>query len=188
LNGINSKPGGKNSIRLPPANESFFPDQPSLERNAFSGQRPTLFHRPGFGAQISQTQPMDSRTATQTANVMKEPEQIIELITKQTKVLLNNHWADITDFRDSEESIKVGFSSLIQYQGQERVVETTISFGKRVKDSTVEQFNTEQLNFDDLKPAIPAPLAKRGPGRPKKNLLETKLSNAPSPDPRPEAA
>jgi hypothetical protein len=120
---------------------------------------------------------------------MSETEQIIELISKQTQILLHNHWPDISDFRNGEESIKVGFSSLIQYQGQERIVETTISFGKRVKDWTVERINTEQMSLD-LASAEPDKPAKRGPGRPKtkKNILAKALTTAPSPDQEPEAA
>jgi hypothetical protein len=119
---------------------------------------------------------------------MSETEQIIELISKQTSVLLHNHWPDISDFRNGGESIKVGFSSLIQYQGQERIVETTISFGKRVKDSTVERINTEQMSLN-LAPA-PAETDKpaRKRGRPKTNILAKALTTAPSPDPEPEAA
>jgi len=120
---------------------------------------------------------------------MSENEQIIELVSKQTKVLLHNHWPNISDFRNGEESIKVGFSSLIQYQGQERIVETTISFGKRVKDSTLERINTEQMSLNLAPaPAEPDKPAKRR-GRPKtKNILQKALTTAPSLDPEPEAA
>ena|ERR1700741_1588354 len=115
---------------------------------------------------------------------MSENEQIIELVSKQTKVLLNNHWPDISDFRNGEESIKVGFSALIQYQGEERIVETTISFGKRVKDSTVERINTEQLNFDLATRREPEqPAKKRGRPKGSKNILFKKLTTAPSRDP-----
>jgi hypothetical protein len=121
---------------------------------------------------------------------MNETEQIIELVSKQATILLNNHWSDISDFRNGEESIKVGFSSLIQYQGQERIVETTISFGKRVKDSTVERINTEQMSLDLSAPAPEADKPAKKRGRPKgaKNILQKALTTGPAPDPEPEAA
>ena len=113
---------------------------------------------------------------------MSETEQIIELVSKQSKILLQNHWADISDFRNGEESIKVGFSALIQYQGQERIVETTISFGKRVKDSAIERINTEQMSLQlTLEPDQPA--KKRGRPKGSKNILHKALSTAPSRDP-----
>jgi hypothetical protein len=133
---------------------------------------------------------VDFGTRKKAKAVMSENEQIIELVSKQTKVLLHNHWPHISDFRNGEESIKVGFSSLIQYQGQERIVESTISFGKRVKDSTVERINTEQMSLNLAPaPAEPDKPAKRGRGRQKtKNILQKALTSAPSPDPEPEAA
>src|SRR5215831_2052021 len=98
---------------------------------------------------------------------MSETQQIIDAVSNQTKVLLQNHWLDISDFRNGEEAIKISFNALIQYQGQERIVETKISFGKRVTDSTVERINTDQMSLD-LAPE-PAqteqPIKKRG--RPK---------------------
>src|ERR1700746_3588567 len=129
---------------------------------------------------------MDGKTTTQTKAVMSEPEQIIELISKQSKILLQNHWPDISDFRDGGESIKVGFSSLIQYQGQERIIETTISFGKRVKDSTIGRIDTDQMNLDLSAGAVAGQLVKLGKrrGRPPKNILAAKLTSAPSPDPQ----
>lgn len=110
-----------------------------------------------------------------------EAERIIDRISIQTKILLKNHWHDIAEFRNGEGSIKVGFSSLIEYQGQERIIETTISFGKRVKDSTIDRIDTDQMALN-LAPAPDAPV-KRKRGRPKKNLLERVLTTAPSPDP-----
>ena len=121
---------------------------------------------------------------------MSESEQIIELISKQSKILLQNHWPDISDFRDGGESIKVGFSSLIQYQGQERIIESTISFGKRMKDTAVERFDTDQMNLDLSVGAVTGELPKPGKrrGRPPKNILAAKLTSAPSPDPQPGSA
>jgi hypothetical protein len=84
-----------------------------------------------------------------------ENEQIIELISNHTKILLQNHWPDISDFRNGEESIKIAFSHDVGYQGQERIIETTISFGKRIKDSTVDRIDTEQLNLE-LTGQVPA--------------------------------
>lgn len=81
---------------------------------------------------------------------MNENEHLIELIATHTKTLLQNHWPDITAFRNdgNGDSIKIGFSHDLSYEGQERIVESTISFGKRIKDSTIDRIDTEQLNFD----------------------------------------
>ena len=79
---------------------------------------------------------------------MNENEQIIELITNHVKILLENHWLDISDFRNGEDSIKISFSHNIDYEGQERVIESTISFGKRIKDSTVDRIDTQQITLE----------------------------------------
>jgi hypothetical protein len=142
-----------------------------------------------MGTDDRKTRSLDRGTIKKAKTVMNENEEIIDLVSKQAKLLLYNHWPDISDFRDGDESIKVGFSSLIQYQGQERVVETTISFGKRVKDSTVERINTEQMDLDLAAPAqteMAAPAKKRGRPKGSKNILQKALSNAPSR--QPEAA
>jgi len=120
---------------------------------------------------------------------MSEPEQIVNLIARQTKILLSNHWPDINDFRDGDEKIKVGFSHYITYQGQERIIESTISFGKRMKDTAVERFDTDQMSLD-LSAGTPGELPKPGKrrGRPPKNILAAKLTSAPSPDPQPGPA
>ena len=120
---------------------------------------------------------------------MSEPEQIVNLIARQTKILLSNHWPDINDFRDGDEKIKVGFSHYITYQGQERIIESTISFGKRMKDTAVERFDTEQMSLDlaaGTSGDLPKPGKRRG--RPPKNILAAKLTSAPSPDPQPGPA
>ena len=85
---------------------------------------------------------------------MNENEHLIELIATHTKTLLQNHWPDITAFRNdgNGDSIKIGFSHDLSYEGQERIIESTISFGKRIKDSTIDRIDTQQLNFD-LPPA-----------------------------------
>ena len=121
---------------------------------------------------------------------MSEPEQIVNLIARQTKILLSNHWPDINDFRDGDEKIKVGFSHYITYQGQERIIESTISFGKRMKDTAVERFDTDQMNLDLAAGAVADQLVKLGKrrGRPPKNILAAKLTSTPSPDPQPGPA
>jgi hypothetical protein len=78
----------------------------------------------------------------------EENDQLIELISNHVKTLLQNHWPDISDFRNGEESIKIGFSHDVEYIGQERKIESTISFGKRIKDSAVDRFDTEQMNLE----------------------------------------
>lgn len=121
---------------------------------------------------------------------MSENEQIIELISRQTKILLSNHWTDITDFRNGGESIKVGFSHDIGYEGQERIVESTISFGKRVKDSTVERLDTDQMNLNlaAKAPAVNMPAPGKRRGRPPKNVLEASLKRGPMPETQPGSA
>ena len=114
---------------------------------------------------------------------MTETEQIIEHITQQTRVLLQNHWGDIADFRNGEESIKIGFGALVKYEGNKRMIETKISFGKRVTDSVVNWIDPDQMSLGLPVPAA-AP-AKRGPGRPRKSPLETILRSPPVPDPNP---
>lgn len=115
---------------------------------------------------------------------MSEPEQIVSLIVKQTKLLMQNHWPDINDFRDGEEKIKVGFSHYIAYQGQERIVESTISFGKRMKDAITERIDTEQmpLALDTGEPKKPG----KRRGRPPRNLLEKALTSVPDANNEPE--
>lgn len=111
---------------------------------------------------------------------MSENEQIIDLISRQTKALLENHWLDISDFRNDEESIKIGFSHNIGYEGQARVVETTISFAKRIKDKAVDSIDTDQMHLDfpgapaTAAAAIVASKKRRGrpPGSGKKNVLQ----------------
>lgn len=119
---------------------------------------------------------------------MSENEQIIELIARQTKALLKDHWADISDFRNDENSIKVGFSHDIGYEGQERIIETTISFAKRIKDKISDQIDTDQMHLgfspDAAAAGIVAAKKRRGrpPGTGKKNVLETTLKTWPKPD------
>ena len=117
---------------------------------------------------------------------MTETEQIIEHITQQTRVLLQNHWGDIADFRNGEEAIKIGFSALVKYEGLKRMIETKISFGKRVTDSVIDWIDPDQmsLGFERVPPSMPV-TAKRKPGRPRKNPLETILRSSPLPDPQP---
>lgn len=79
---------------------------------------------------------------------MNESEQIIDLIAKQTKILIANHWPDIDEFRDDDEKIKVAFSHQISYQLGKRLVESTISFGKRMRDTLAEDFETQQIKVD----------------------------------------
>ena len=112
---------------------------------------------------------------------MSEHEQIIELITKQTRVLLQNHWADINDFRNGEASIKVSLYHDIGYESQKPIIETAISFNKRIKDSIIGRLDTDQMPLDFSAPIIEP--VKRGRGRPKKNVLETALKAGPHPDP-----
>jgi len=116
---------------------------------------------------------------------MSETQQIIDAVSNQTKVLLQNHWLDIDDFRNGEESIKLGFSALIKYEGQKRTVETTISFAKRVKDSATEYIDTDQMDLDLPTALVQAeqPAKKRGRPKGSKNILFRKLVSSPSPDP-----
>jgi hypothetical protein len=120
--------------------------------------------------QISEFHPTTGRQTTRRKKVMSEEnDQIIELISNHVKTLLQNHWPDISDFRNGEESIKIGFSHDVSYQGQERVIESTISFGKRIKDSTVDRIDTEQMNME-FNPSG----AKRSRKK-KTNILETTI-------------
>ena len=111
---------------------------------------------------------------------MNEDEQIIEQIIQQARILLQNHWIDISDFRDGEESTKIGFAALIKYEGNRKMIETKISFGKRVTDSIVDWIDPDQMKLGFV-PEVPISV-KRGPGRPKKNILEKVLTSEPSPD------
>jgi hypothetical protein len=81
---------------------------------------------------------------------INENAHLIDLISTHTKTLLENHWSDIMEFRTdgNGDSIKIGFSHDLSYEGQERIIESTISFGKRVKDSTIDRIDTQQLNFE----------------------------------------
>ena len=115
---------------------------------------------------------------------MSEQEKIIEHITQQARVLLQNHWAYISDFRNGEESIKIGFGAIVKYEGNKRMVETKISFGKRVTDSVIDWIDPDQTTFSF--PSSPAQPVKRGRGRPKKTILERVLASGPVPDPEPE--
>jgi len=99
-----------------------------------------------------------------------ENEQIIELIANHTKILLENHWPNITDCRNGDESIKIGFSYELKYKGQKRIIESGISFGKRVKDSIIGEIDTEQL---DLELTGQAP-AKRSRKK-KTNIIESAI-------------
>ena len=114
---------------------------------------------------------------------MSETEQIIEQISQQTRILLSNHWGDIADFRNGEESIKIGFAALIKYEGAKRMIETKISFGKRVTDSVIDWIDPDQMDLGFPAPTAPA---KRGRGRLRKTPLERILSSAPVPDPESE--
>ena len=115
---------------------------------------------------------------------MNEQEKIIEHISQQARVLLQNHWADISDIRNGEESIKIGFGAIVKYEGNKRMVETKISFGKRVTDSVIDWIDPDQTTFSF--PSSPAQPVKRGRGRPKKTILERVLASGPVPDPEPE--
>jgi AT hook motif len=124
-------------------------------------------------------------TRKEATDIMSENEQIIQQISQQAKVLLENHWPDISEFRNGEESIKIGFHSLLKPQGPKTMVETKISFGKRVTDSIVDWIDPDQMTI-----AFPASEPAEQPkkrGRPKKNILEKALTSAPAPDPEPEA-
>lgn len=79
---------------------------------------------------------------------MTENEKIIEEMIGQTRGMLENHWGDITDYRNGGEAIKISFLHKLAYEGQERVVETTISFGKRMKDTTINRIDMQQLSLD----------------------------------------
>jgi hypothetical protein len=78
----------------------------------------------------------------------EENDQIIKSIGDETTRLLQKHWSDITDFRNGQESIKIGFSIDLEYIGSQRKIECGISFGKRIKDSTVTRFDTEQMDLE----------------------------------------
>jgi hypothetical protein len=75
---------------------------------------------------------------------MTEHEQLIELITAQTRNLLQDHWTDIDSCRDGQDEIKIGFSHKLSYQGTERTIKTTIAFAHRVKDEIEESIDTQQ--------------------------------------------
>jgi hypothetical protein len=76
-----------------------------------------------------------------------EPTQLIELITAQTRSLLEDHWNDIDSYRDGESEIKLAFSHTLSYAGNERTVKTSISFSHRIKDSLEESINAAQQNL-----------------------------------------
>ena len=117
---------------------------------------------------------------------MSETELIINQISQQAKVLLQNHWMDISDFRNGADSMTVGFTAVIKYEGNRQMVETKIAFSKRVTDSIVDWIDSDQMKLDFPSPVI-AP-AKPRRGRPKKNLLERILTTAPTPAANPEPA
>jgi hypothetical protein len=73
-----------------------------------------------------------------------ELEQLIELITAQTRQLLQDHWTDIDSYRDGDDEIKLAFSHTLSYEGSERTVKTTISFSHRIKDEVENSINTAQ--------------------------------------------
>lgn len=107
---------------------------------------------------------------------MSEDENVINLIGEQTKVLLQNHWPDIAEFRNGEESIKIGLSHDIKYQGLKKVVESSISFSKRIKDSMISELDSDQM---DLAISTEQQPVKRGRGRPKKIESALKFSADP---------
>jgi len=73
-----------------------------------------------------------------------EPEQLIELITAQTRSLLQDHWSDIDSYRDGDDEIKLSFAHTLSYEGSERTVKTTISFSHRIKDEVEQSIDTAQ--------------------------------------------
>jgi hypothetical protein len=78
---------------------------------------------------------------------MTENEQLIDLVGRQTTLLLKNHWPDIQEYLDGDE-IKIGFNHRLTYDSDHgATVETTISFSRRVKDSISESINTAQANL-----------------------------------------
>ena len=78
---------------------------------------------------------------------MNNREEIIKLIVKQAKSLLANHWLDIEEYRDGAAEIKVSFASKIDVSGPAPIVETSLSFSKRVKDSVTDSVETDQGNL-----------------------------------------
>jgi hypothetical protein len=75
-----------------------------------------------------------------------EPEQLIELIAAQTRLLLQNHWPDIRDFVDGGE-IKINFNHALSYEGNRRTVKTVIRFGRRVTDEIEDSIDTAQIEL-----------------------------------------
>jgi hypothetical protein len=75
-----------------------------------------------------------------------EPEQLIELIAGQTRLLLQNHWPDIRDFIDGGE-IKIGFNHALSYEGNRRTVKTVIRFARHVTDEIEESIDTAQTEL-----------------------------------------
>jgi hypothetical protein len=84
---------------------------------------------------------------------MNEAKRIAELIASQSESLITSHWPDIEEYRDEDEEMKVSFSHQITYAGQKRIVKSTISFNKRMKDTLADEFDTTQRNFDFVEPA-----------------------------------
>jgi hypothetical protein len=76
-----------------------------------------------------------------------EPEQLIDLIAAQTRSLLKEHWSDIESYRDGDSEIKIGFNHALSYEGDLKVVKTTISFSHRIKDSVENSINTAQADL-----------------------------------------
>jgi hypothetical protein len=76
-----------------------------------------------------------------------EPEQLIELISGQTRTLLQEHWTKIENYRDGEAEIKIGFSHALRYEGNLRVVKTMISFSHSIRDQVEDSINTVQTEL-----------------------------------------
>jgi hypothetical protein len=73
--------------------------------------------------------------------------KIIEGLLSLTKMLLNDHWTDIDELRD-DGKIGINVAYRIDYEGKERTLKATISFGKRVSDSREETLDPDQANLD----------------------------------------
>jgi hypothetical protein len=76
-----------------------------------------------------------------------ENEQLIDLITAQTRNLLETHWGDIDPCRDGDEDIKVAFIHKLSYEGTKRTVKTKISLAHRVTDEIEEEIDTAQVEL-----------------------------------------
>jgi hypothetical protein len=75
-----------------------------------------------------------------------ENEQLLNLITEQTRVLLKNHWPDILEFRDGLDC-KFSFAHTLRFEGDKRSIKTSIFFSRRIKDEVTDWLDLGQAEL-----------------------------------------